>query len=425
MSKRVVITGMGVCAPNAIGLDNFSYALKNQISGIKEIEVLKQLGFACTLGGIPQVTTEIKKKYFNDLTLKFLTSSAITYAVIAGVDAWKDAGLELKDTKDDTEPYWNAGAIIGTGIAGVEPLHEAYVRVDNMNVRRLGGRVVEQTMNSGPASYLAGIIGLGNKVTANCSACATGTEGVLDGYDYIRSGRADIMLVGSTDCDGPYIWGGFDSMWVTNRKMNDNPEGASRPMSASAHGFVPGSGSGALVLEDLDHAQKRGAKIYAEVLGGAFNNGGQRQGGTMTFPNNNAIRKCISEAIKNANIQPKDIDLICGHLTATIGDPGEIRNWSEVLGLSGKDFPYINSTKSLIGHCLAAAGSIESVAAILQMRDGFIQGNRNSEDLHPEIEALIGRERAPLHSIDHPLKIVGKSSFGFGDVNAVVFFQRF
>jgi 3-oxoacyl-(acyl-carrier-protein) synthase len=178
-------------------------------------------------------------------------------------------------------------------------------------------------------------------------------------------------------------------------------------------------------LEDLDHAQKRGAKIYAEVLGGAFNNGGQRQGGTMTFPNNNAIRKCISEAIKNANIQPKDIDLICGHLTATIGDPGEIRNWSEVLGLSGKDFPYINSTKSLIGHCLAAAGSIESVAAILQMRDGFIQGNRNSEDLHPEIEALIGRERAPLHSIDHPLKIVGKSSFGFGDVNAVVFFQRF
>jgi 3-oxoacyl-[acyl-carrier-protein] synthase-1 len=425
MSKRVVVTGMGICAPNGIGLDNFSHALKNQISGIKEIEVLKQLGFACTLGAIPPVTEELKQKYFSPLTLKFLTSSAITYAVIAGVDAWKDAGLELKDTQENTEPYWNAGCIMGTGIAGVEPLHEAFVRVDDMRVRRLGGRVVEQTMNSGPAAYLSGAIGLGNKVTSNCSACATGTEAILDAYDYIRLGKADIMLTGSTDCDGPYIWGGFDSMWVTNRKMNDNPEGASRPMSATAAGFIPGSGSGALVLEDLEHAQKRGARIYAEILGGAFNNGGQRQGGTMTFPNNTAIRKCISEAIQNANIQPKDIDLICGHLTATIGDPGEIRNWSEVLQLSGKDFPYINSTKSLIGHCLAAAGSIETVAAILQMRDGFIQGNRNSEDFHPEIEAIIDRERAPLHSIEHPVNIVGKSSFGFGDVNAVLFFQKF
>jgi 3-oxoacyl-[acyl-carrier-protein] synthase I len=423
MARRVVVTGMGVVAPNAIGLNSFSQALRELKSGIKEIEELKRLGFACTLGGIPEVTDELKKKYFNDLTLKFLTSTAVTYAGIAGVDAWLDAGLELKDKNE--EPYWNAGAIFGTGIAGVEPLHEAFNRVDDFRVRRLGSRVVEQSMGSAPSAYLAGLIGLGNKVTSNSSACATGTEAILDAYEFIKAGRADIMLSGSSDCDGPYIWGGFDAMWVTNRKMNDNPEGASRPMSLSAAGFVPGSGSGALVLEDLEHAQKRGARIYAEILGGATNNGGQRQGGTMTFPNNFGIRKCISDAMDNAHVKPQEIDLICGHLTATMGDPGEIKNWSEVLGLKGNDFPYINTAKSMIGHCLAAAGSIEVVAAILQMRDGFIHGNKNSEDFHPDIEAIIHRDKAPLNTIEKQVKVVAKSSFGFGDVNAVLFFSKF
>ncbi len=423
MIRRVVVTGMGVVAPNAIGLDNFSKALRDQISGIKEIAELKRLGFACTSAGVPHIPEELKKKYFTDLTLKYLTSSAILYACIAGEDAWRDAGFEPKGKEE--EPYWNAGSIFGTGIAGVEPLREAFNKVDAMQVRRLGGFVIEQTMNSGPAAYISGHLGLGNKVTSNSSACSTGTEGVIEGYEFIKNGKADVMLCGSTDCDGPYIWGGFDSMWVTNRKMNDRPEEASRPMSASASGFIPGAGSGALVLEELEHAQQRGARIYAEILGGAVNNGGQRQGGTMTFPNNVAVRKCISQAMKNANITAKDIDLICGHLTSTIGDVTEIRNWAEELGRKGKDFPYVNAPKTLIGHCLAAAGSIELVAAILQMRDGFIHGNRNSTDFHPEIAAVIDRERAPLQTIEKQVNIVGKSSFGFGDVNAVLFFSKF
>lgn len=416
---------MGVVAPNAIGLSAFAHALKHQISGIKEIDELKRLGFGCTLAGIPHVNHDLKKKYFSELTLKFLTSSAVTYAGIAGMDAWADAGLEIKNHDDGTEPYWNAGCFFGVGIAGAEPLHEAFNRVDAMNVRRLGSRVVEQSMGSAPSAYLAGMIGLGNKVTSNSSACSTGTESILDAFEYIRSGKADIMLCGSTDCDGPYIWGGFDAMWVTNRKMNHDPEAASRPLSASAAGFIPAAGAGALVLEDLEHARKRGAKIYAEVLGGATNSGGQRQGGTMTFPNHTAIRKCISMAMKNADIRPSDIDYICGHLTATIGDPGEIKDWSEALGLKGKDFPYINATKSLIGHCLAASGSIEVVGAILQMQHGFIHGNKNSDDFHPDIEALIPRSQAPLHTIDADIRVFGKSSFGFGDVNAVVFFSKF
>jgi len=130
MAKRVVITGMGVVSPNAVNLDQFASALKNQISGLKEVEELKRLGFACTIGGIPPVTDDLKKQYFPELTLKFLTSSAVTYACIAGLDAWKDAGLDVKGPDD--EPYWNAGCIFGTGIAGAEPLHAAFKGVDEM-----------------------------------------------------------------------------------------------------------------------------------------------------------------------------------------------------------------------------------------------------------------------------------------------------
>jgi 3-oxoacyl-(acyl-carrier-protein) synthase len=280
-------------------------------------------------------------------------------------------------------------------------------------------------MGSAPSVYLAGLIGLGNKVTSNSAACSTGAESIFDGYNYIKSGLADIMLCGSTDCCGPYIWGGFESMRATNRKMNHDPEAASRPMSATAAGFVPGAGSGALVLEDLEHALSRGARIYGEVLGGCVNNGGQREGGTMTFPNYHSIRKCISDALLNVGIQPSDIDLICGHLTATMGDPGEIQAWSEALQLRGDKFPYLNTAKSIIGHCIAGSGSIESVAAILQLNHGFIHGNKNSEDLHPEIEKIIYRERIPLTTIEKEINVVGKSSFGFGDVNAVLFFSKY
>lgn len=416
---------MGVVAPNAIGLSNFSEALRNEVSGIREIPELKRLVFGCTLAGIPQITEELKKKYFSELTLKFLTSSAVTYAAIAGMDAWTDAGLTVMGNETNNEPYWNAGCMFGVGIAGAEPLHEAFNRVDAMNVRRLGSRVVEQSMGSAPSAYLAGIIGLGNKVTSNSSACSTGTEAIIDAFEYIKSGKADLMLCGSTDCEGPYIWGGFDAMWVTNRKMNHDPEAASRPLSATAAGFIPAAGAGALVLEELEHAKQRGAHIYAEVIGGAVNSGGQRQGGTMTYPNRTAIRKCISMAMNNAGINPTDIDYICGHLTATVGDPAEINDWSNALHLKGEEFPYINSTKSLIGHCLAASGSIEVVGAILQMQHGFIHGNKNSDDFHPEIEAIIPRNKAPLHTIETPINILGKSSFGFGDVNAVVFFSKF
>ena len=194
-------------------------------------------------------------------------------------------------------------------------------------------------------------------------------------------------------------------------------------MSASASGFVPGSGAGALMLESLDSATRRGAKIYAEVLGGHVNSGGQRNGGSMTAPNSGAVQRCIQEAIKEAGIHQDEIEYINGHLTATAKDPVEIENWCKALGRRGANFPYINSTKSLVGHCLAASGSVESVVAIIQLDQGFIGPSINCEDFHPEIESMIPKDRVPDTCIEVPLKTVAKASFGFGDVNACVIFR--
>jgi len=196
-------------------------------------------------------------------------------------------------------------------------------------------------------------------------------------------------------------------------------------MSASASGFVPGSGAGALVIEDLETALNRGATIYAELLGGNVNSGGQRGSGTMTAPNSIAVQRCITSAIKNSGITADAIDAINGHLTATTKDSLEIENWTQALGRSGNDFPYINSLKSMTGHCLSAAGSIESVASILQLHEGFIFPNINCEDLNPEITAIIDRATIATALLEKELNIIAKASFGFGDVNACLIFKKY
>ncbi len=422
MNKRVVITGLGVVAPNGVGLEAFTHAIQNGTSGIKHDAELERLQFSCQIAGKPEISTELSLQYFTELELRNFNSSGILYGVMAGIDAWKDAGLSMEI---NDEPDWDSGTIFGTGTSGIDKFRESIYKIDELQTRRLGSTAVAQTMNSGVSAYLGGKLGLGNQVTTNSSACTTGTESILMAYERIKSGHAKRILAGSTSDSGPYIWAGFDAMKVCTFKHNDTPENGSRPMSASASGFVPGSGAGALILEDLESALERGAQIYAEVLGGNINSGGQRGGGTMTAPNATAVKRCISEALKNSGVKPSDIDTINGHLTATAKDSLEIQNWSEALNLNGNEFPYINSLKSLVGHCLSASGSVESVASVLQLHHGFIFPNINCEDLHPEITTIIGETRIPQQLIKKELNIVAKASFGFGDVNACVLFKKY
>jgi 3-oxoacyl-(acyl-carrier-protein) synthase len=405
-----------------VGIADFTQSLLDGKSGIRHQPILEKLGFGCQIAGEPLVKDNLIDNYFTPLERRGLNASGIVYGVIAGVDAWKDAGLEKNETE---EPSWDRGILFGTGILGVDKFREAIHRIDEGNVRRLGSTSVMQTMASGISAYLGGMLGCGNQVTTNSAACTTGTEGIIMAYDRISQGKAEIILTGSCSDSGPYVWGGFDAMRILPRAYNDNPSHASRPMSASASGFIPGSGAGALVLESLESALKRGAHIYAEVLGGEINSGGQLGEGSMTAPNSIAVQRCIRNAILNSGIEASEVDVVNGHLTATAKDALEIENWSMALNRSGSDFPYINSIKGTVGHCLAAAGSIESVATILQFQEKVVFKNINCDDIHTEILSLISEDCIPRKTISHTSRIIAKASFGFGDINACVIFKAY
>lgn len=422
MKKRVVITGLGVCAPNGVGIPAFTEAIKNGISGVRFDQQLADLNFGCQIAGEPQIPEGMLEQYLTPLQLRDVEATGIKYGMIAGVDAWRDAGLTVTDK--ETVDY-NSGVIFGTSLLGADRFRKAIYLTDQGKVKRLGSTTVIQTMASGISAYLGGYLGCGNQVTTNSSACTTGTESILMGYERIVSGKAQRMLVGGCNDSGPYIWGGFDAMRVLTKKYNDAPEKGSRPMQEDASGFVPGSGAGAMVLESLDSALSRKATIYAEILGGHINSGGQRKSGSMTAPNSQAVQHCIRRALENAEVAGNDIDTINGHLTSTGMCPTEIKNWSESLGRRGKEFPYINSLKSLTGHCLAAAGSIESVASVLQLAQGFVFGNLNNQAIHPEIQSLVDSSKIPSHTVERAITIVAKASFGFGDVNGCIIYKKF
>ena len=421
-NNRVVITGLGVVAPNGVGISVFTKAIKAGKSGITFHQELKDKGFSCCIGGIPEISEEKKLEYLSPLQLRGFNSTSILYGCMAGIDAWKDAGFSVDE---NSELDYDSGLIFGTGTSGIEKFRESIYKIDDQNVRRLGSTSVVQTMASGISAYLGGILGFGNQVTTNSSACTTGTEALLLGFERIKNGKAKRMLVGSSSDSSLYTWGGFDAMRVMSYKQNESPEKGSRPMSETAAGFVPGSGAGALVLESLESALARNATIYAEVLGGNINSGGQRNGGTLTAPNAEAVQKCITDAILDANISADEIDAINGHLTATTKDSLEIENWTKALQRKGADFPFINSIKSQIGHCLAAAGAIESVASVMQIKEQFVFPNINCEDVHPEIKDLISVDKIPTKLIEKEINIVAKASFGFGDVNACVIFKKY
>ena len=420
--RRVVITGIGIVAPNGVGKVAFQKALENGTSGIKFDQQLADLNFSCTVSGKPDLDENYIKEFFSDLELRNLNASGILYGVIAGMQAWKDADLKIASAEI---PDWDSGTIFGSGTSGIEKFRESIYKIDDLQTRRLGSTVVAQTMLSGVSAFLAGKLGLGNQVTTNSSACTTGTESIMMAFERVQSGKAIRMLAGSTSDSGPYIWAGFDAMKVCTFKHNESPEKASRPFSESASGFVPSSGAGAFVVEDLESALARKATIYAEILGGNINSGGQRGTGTMTAPNAEAVQKCIKDAVKDAGIEAKDIDGINGHLTATSKDSFEIENWSKALNRSGDEFPFINSLKGMVGHCLSGAGSVELVASILEIQNDFIFPSINCEDLNPEIIKIISLNRIPQKAIYQPINILAKASFGFGDVNGCVILKKY
>lgn len=421
--RRVVITGMGVIAPNANGVPDFEAALREGRSGLRHQESMAEAKFGCTVAGTPLGVDALCEKKFTAEELMAMNMNH-RYSSLAAIEAWEDAGLE-RPPADSDEVDWRSGAILGTGIGGMDTIAETVVPLTNAGkVRRMGSTAVEQVMASGISARISGQLALGNQVTTNSSACSTGTEALAMGMERIRAGLADRMLCGGAESASHYIWAGFDSMRVLNRNSNDAPEKASRPLSASAGGFIPGSGAGVVLLESLESALERGARIHAELMGGGVNCGGHRMGGSMTSPNPTSVQRCIAEALADAGIRPEDVDAINGHLTATGADPKEISSWAKALGRGPGELPPITATKGMIGHALGAAGGIESVASILMVSRGFIHPCVNSEDVHPEIEPHASSIPHVVREMPN-LDVLVKAGFGFGDVNACLVFKRY
>lgn len=417
--NRVVVTGMGIVASNAVGLEAFRAALFQGRSGITFVPQMKQLDFACQVAGIPPLPEQTVEAYLGPLAKT--TNSTMRYAAIASLDCWRDAGFRIP--QPDSSVDWSTAAVIGSSLGGLETAGDLVVPETNAcRVRRLGSSAIERVMASCAAACVGGLLGLGGQATTNSSACATGTDAIVSAYWMIRENRIDRVLAGSTEPSSVYAWAGLDSLRVTMRKSNDRPEAAARPLSASAGGLVPAGGCGMMLFENLESARARKARIYAEVLGGHSNGGGQRNGGSITAANPEGVVRCIQQALEIARTDPAEIDYINGHLTGTTGDPKEIRCLCTALRRPLSEMPWVNSTKSLIGHGLAASGSIESVATILQLVHGFLHPSINCEDFHPEIAELA--PRVPQMAISAPCQVALKTSFGFGDANSCVVFRR-
>ena len=425
MHKRVVISGIGVVSSIGSGKTSFLSALKEGKNGIQYIPELAAKGFGCCIGGVPTVESHPLFKYLSDYNLQDAPSN-IAYAVLSGLEAWLDAGLNIPSF-DSEQADFDSGVFMGSVAGNIELIANTVIPfINNGDVRKLGSKTMEYFQLHSSAAFLSQILALGNITSVNSSACASSTESIYNAYERIKYGKAQRMLAGGSDAYSHYIWGVVDAARMTTRKFNKSPEKASRPMSATASGFVPAAGSGFLLLEDMESAIERGAKIYAEIIGGHLNSGGQRNGGNMTAPNPIGVQLCIEEAIKDANIKSSEIDLIAGHLTSTMADVIEVMCWSGALKRKQKDFAYINSLKSIAGHHLGAAGAIETIAAALQLKEQFIHPSLNCEDLHLIIEKNIGTDNIPHKTINNiDLKYIAKANFGTGDTNACIILKKF
>ncbi len=422
--QRVVVTGVGVVSPIGTGVDEFSRNLFDAFCGLTHQPIMEETGFACQVAGIPDISNSHLLPYIDDYGLKN-SSLLLQYSILAGLEAWKSAGFKIPENHNNDADY-DTGCIIGSGIGPLDLISEKLVpNTDPKRKRKLRSTIVEQSMPNAPSAHLSMALGLGNQISFNSSACATASEAIITAAERIANGKAKRMLAGGAESVSTHGWIGFDIMRVLNRSMNETPKKASCPLSENAAGFIPGAGAGILLLESLDSALDRNAPILAEISGTHINSGGLRNGGTMTAPSSEAVIKCVQESIKDAEIKASDIDYINGHLSSTMADVLEIQNLSKALARTKDNFPLINSLKAQTGHCIGAGGAIETIAAIMQIQTQKVAASINSKPLHPEIAKIIDEKSVPDNAINHQIKHVLKTSFGFGDVNACMILSKY
>ncbi|MEL0020652.1 MAG: beta-ketoacyl-ACP synthase I [Rickettsiales bacterium] len=402
--RRVVVTGLGIVSCIGNNKAEVLDSLKTGRSGIEHCEKYAELGFRSHVHGSIKLDIE---EVLDRKTRRFMGDGA-AYNYIAMQEAIADSGLEESDISNE-----RTGIIMGSGGPSTKNLLWSFDTLREKSAKRVGPYMVPRTMSSTNSATLATpfqIKGVNYSIT---SACATSTHCIGNASELIQFGKQDIVFAGGGEELDWTMTLLFDAMPALSSKYNDTPTTASRPYDANRDGFVIAGGGGVVVLEELEHARARGAKIYAEVVGFAATSDGH----DMVQPSSEGAVRCMRLALSGMN---DPVAYINSHGTSTpVGDISELRAIREVFG---DDVPKISSTKSLTGHSLGATGVHEAIYSILMMENRFIAASANIEELDPEAAPFpIVQERED----DVDLDVVVSNSFGFGGTNGTLVFRRF
>jgi 3-oxoacyl-[acyl-carrier-protein] synthase-1 len=404
--RRVVVTGLGIVSSIGNNSQEVLSSLREAKSGISAAEDYQKMGFRCQVHGAPKIDLEAT---IDRRARRFMGDGA-AYNFIAMEQAIRDSGLEEKDIINP-----RTGLIMGSGGPSTRAIVQAADTARSEPVkgpRRVGPFVVPKAMSSTTSAVLSTWFKIKGVNYSISSACATSAHCIGNGAELIQWGKQDIVFAGGGEELDWTLSVLFDAMGAMSSKYNDRPEKASRAYDKNRDGFVISGGGGVLVLEELEHAKARGAKIYCELVG----YGATSDGHDMVAPSGEGAVRCMKQALATVT---DPIDYINPHGTSTpVGDVTEVNAIREVFG---KRIPPISSTKSLSGHSLGAAGVHEAIYSILMMQNGFIAESANIEEIDPEVaDAPIVRNR-----VDHAkLTTVLSNSFGFGGTNASLVFQR-
>ena len=415
MSKRrVVVTGMGTV--NALGLSVEEY-WQNLLKGVSGADTITQFDtsefktkFACELKGFDAAN-------YMDFKAAKRMDPFSHYAVAAAGMAVKDAGLDSESNGVDKE---RIGVIIGSGIGGMQTNFEQQNAYYEMNgPRRISPFFIPMLIADIAAGHVSIQHGLKGPNYATTSACATSSHSIGDAYMLIERGSADAMLAGGSEATICHMGiGGFNSMRAISTR-NDDPKTASRPFDKDRDGFVMGEGGGLLVLEELKHAKKRGAKIYAEMIGFGFSADAHHI--TEPAPGHEGAVRSMREAIRDAGLSPDDIDLVNAHGTSTeLNDKRETEAIKTVFGERAYEMK-VNSTKSMIGHLLGASGAVESIATVLMVQNDKVHPTINQFTPDPECDL----DYVPNTAIDYTVDTAITNTFGFGGHNTTLVFRKY
>ncbi|GIO96270.1 beta-ketoacyl-ACP synthase II [Paenibacillus sp. FSL W8-0187] len=410
MKHRVVVTGMGVMTSIGQDLDTFWNSLMEGKSGVSRIEAFDVSDYTTQIAASMK---DFNPEDYMDRKEARRMDRFVQLAVAAGSKALEDSGLEIGVNADAER----VGVSIGSGIGGLGTWEDQHNILLEKGPKRVSPFFIPMMIANMASGQMSINLGAKGPNTTQVTACATGTHSIGDSYRLIQRGDADVMICGGAEATiRPTGMAGFCAMRAMSTR-NDEPEKASRPFDTGRDGFVMGEGAGVLVIESLEHALKRGANIYAEVVGYGLSADAHH----ITEPDPDGAARCMKMAIRDAGIAPEEVDYINAHGTSTpVGDRSETKAVKMALG----DHAYkvaVSSTKSMTGHLLGAAGGVEAVICGLSLKNQIIAPTINLEDQDPECDL----DYVPNHPRKADLDIVMSNSFGFGGHNATIILKKY